>query len=117
MKGWRCLKEGLKPNLTPATTYQREVRALVIADADILTARQRGREIARELEFSPAGSTMVATAISELARNIVRYAGRGEIVIDVAEGGARRGIEIFAHDDGPGIRNIDEVMQGADSTS
>ena len=101
----------------PATSYQREVRTLVSADADILTARQKGREMAQELGFSPADSTMVATAISELARNIVQYAGRGEIIIATAEGGARGGIEILAHDDGPGIRNIDVVMQDGYSTS
>ncbi|MCL5006019.1 MAG: ATP-binding protein [Acidobacteria bacterium] len=100
-----------------ATSYHREVRVPVRSDLDVLKARQDGREMARELAFISADSTLVATAISELARNIIQYAGQGEIIITAAEEGARRGIIIVAHDDGPGIPNISEAMQDGYSTS
>jgi len=89
----------------------------VSSDSDILKARQNGREMARELNFSSGDSTLVATAISELARNIMQYAGQGEIVIAAAEEGPKRGIVIVAHDDGPGIPDISEALQDGYSTS
>lgn len=101
----------------PVTSYHRGVRTLISADSDILKARQNGREMAVELHFPSADATLIATAISELARNIIEYAGWGEIIITAAEEGAKRGIVIVAYDDGPGIPNIDEAMQDGYSTS
>jgi len=86
-------------------------------DQDIVGARQQGRALAVKLEFSPGESTLIATAISELARNIVSYARRGEIRIRPAQNGERPGIVIVASDDGPGIRDIRQAMRDGFSTS
>jgi len=86
-------------------------------DADILTVRQAGRELARELGFSGSDVIIVATAISELARNIVVYARRGEILLAKLERGGRAGLEVTARDRGPGIPDIALAMQDGFSTS
>ena len=87
------------------------------ADTDIVAARQQGRELATELGFVSTDATLLATAISELARNIVCYAKYGEIVIALVQSGARVGITVVARDKGPGIANISLAMQDGFSTS
>jgi serine/threonine-protein kinase RsbT len=94
-----------------------EIRVSILSDQDIVAARQQGRALAVKLEFSPGDSTLIATAISELARNIVSYARRGEIRIRSAQNGERPGIVIVALDDGPGIRDIRQAMRDGFSTS
>ena len=86
-------------------------------DTDIVAARQQGRELATELGFVSTDATLLATAISELARNIVCYAKYGEIVIALVQSGARVGITVVARDKGPGIANISLAMQDGFSTS
>ena len=94
-----------------------EVRVAVGADVDIVTARQKGRELAAQCGLSSTDLAVVATAISELARNIVRYAVRGEIILRAVENGTKRGIEVVATDDGPGISDVPLAMQDGYSTS
>ena len=89
----------------------------VNADIDIVTARQKGRELARELGFTSTDLALIATAISELARNIILYANSGEIVLGVTENGSRRGIKVMARDDGPGIPDIERALEEGFSTS
>ena len=89
----------------------------VAADQDIVTARMRGRAMATQLGFPTAAATLIATAISELARNILMYAGRGEIVLSAIEQGERRGIAVVARDQGPGIVDVPKAMQDGYSTS
>lgn len=98
-------------------TFLEEIRVSILSDQDIVAARQQGRALAVRLEFSPGDSTLIATAISELARNIVSYARRGEIRIRSARNGERPGIVIVALDDGPGIRDIRQAMRDGFSTS
>ena len=78
-------------------------------EADVLQARAQGQELCRELGFSVLGQTQVATAISELARNIFQYARRGRIEVRAIYG-HRPGVEVVAHDDGPGITDLRAVM-------
>jgi len=80
-------------------------------------ARQKGRELATELGFALTDSTLIATAISELARNIVLYAKQGEIVIKNSLVGDRVSIVVVARDKGPGIADIPQAMQDGFSTS
>jgi serine/threonine-protein kinase RsbT len=94
-----------------------EVRVAIMSDQDIVAARQQGRALAVKLDFSPGDSTLIATAISELARNIVSYARRGEIRIRSTENSDRPGIVIVACDEGPGIRDIRLAMRDGFSTS
>lgn len=94
-----------------------EMRVQVKTDADIVTARQKGRILATQLGFSSTDLTLITTAISELARNIVSYAKTGEIVLQPVEGGNKRGLVVIARDDGPGIPNIEQALQEGYSTS
>jgi serine/threonine-protein kinase RsbT len=94
-----------------------DVRVPVESDTDIVTARQKGRVLATALGFSSGDATIVATAISELARNIVLYAKRGEITIHTVNQAARRGLTITAHDEGGGISDVRQAMQDGYSTS
>jgi serine/threonine-protein kinase RsbT len=94
-----------------------EIRVPIDSDTDIVTARQKGREMASRLGFTSTDLTLIATAISELARNIVLYAHQGEIVLSIAEDGARRGMGVIAHDDGPGIPDVERALEEGFSTS
>jgi serine/threonine-protein kinase RsbT len=93
------------------------VRLDIATDGDIVLARQSGRELADRLGCSSTDATLVATAISEIARNIVIHAGGGELEISVIEDGdGRRGIEVVARDEGPGIDDIDRAMEDGFTT-
>lgn len=94
-----------------------ELSVWIESDVDIVTARHEGRSLASELGFSAAELAFIATAISELARNIVLYARRGEIRISLIQDGRRRGIQVIAVDEGPGIANIKKALNGGYSTS
>jgi serine/threonine-protein kinase RsbT len=93
-----------------------EICIKVCSDADIVLARQKARGLARELGFSASDLVMIATALSELARNIVEYARCGEIVLGRVEQGNRRGFVIIARDRGPGIADLELAMQDGYST-
>jgi serine/threonine-protein kinase RsbT len=86
-------------------------------NADILEARKKGRELACDIGFSSVECALIATAISELARNIVLYAGRGEIRLNVVSKACEMGIVITARDKGPGISDIRSAMLTGFSTS
>ncbi len=94
-----------------------EVRVPVDRDVDIVSARQKGRELASQCGLPSTNLAVVATAISELARNIVCYAGRGEIILRLVDDHGKRGIEVVAADDGPGIPDVALAMQDGYSTS
>ena len=94
-----------------------DVRVPVASDVDIVSARQQGRALAMRLGFSSSDATMVATAISELARNIVLYAKRGEIVLAAVVNSEHRGLAITACDNGDGIADIRQALQDGYSTS
>ena len=93
-----------------------ETRISVDRDADIVTARQIGRDLATEIGFSGSELTIVATAISEVARNIITYAVRGEIILSTLHQGGRRAIVVIARDSGPGIPDIEQAMRDGFST-
>jgi len=84
---------------------------------DIVTARQAGRQLATKLKFSLTDVTMIATAISEVARNISKYAGRGEIRLGVTERHGRDALIVQAVDDGPGIADTEQALEDGFSTS
>jgi serine/threonine-protein kinase RsbT len=94
-----------------------EIRIAINSDSDIVTARKRGREMASRLGFTSTDSTLIATAISELARNILLYAHQGEIGVTIVEGTDRRGVRVVARDDGPGIPDVERALQEGFSTS
>lgn len=89
---------------------------LIRADADIVIARQKGRALAAELGFSSTDQAIIATAISELARNMVEHAHDGEIVLDAPEKGRQRGVRVVARDQGPGIPDVEQALKDGFST-
>lgn len=94
-----------------------EIRVEINSDQDIVVARQKGRVLSGELGFSSGDATLIATAISELARNIVSYARTGEIKLKGIHGSSRVGILVIASDDGPGIIDIRQALRDGFSTS
>lgn len=83
-----------------------EIRSVV----DIFTARQKARSLGMELGFKGSDLTMISTAISEIARNIVTHARQGEIVMTPRMVGGKRGLRMVAHDHGPGITDLKNAM-------
>ena len=90
---------------------------MIRSTVDIVMARQKGRELALQLGFDGSDLTVIATAISEVARNIVDHAKLGEVIIVPSEHGSKRGISIIARDEGPGIQDVDQAMQYGFSTN
>jgi len=88
-----------------------ETRVLITSALDIVTARQQGRSLAMELGFEGAEVTLVAAAISEVARNIVNHAVQGEVILSGIHESSRLGIQVVARDEGPGISDIEQAMQ------
>ncbi|MGN6652749.1 anti-sigma regulatory factor [Trinickia sp.] len=94
-----------------------EIRVPIEREDDVVIARQKGREVAAETGFSNTDRTIIALAISEIARNIISYAHRGEVTICQVNDGLRRGIQIVAEDEGPGIPDIELAMRDGYSTA
>ena len=94
-----------------------EIQIAIRVDTDIVAARQSGRALAAKLGFSNTDATLIATAISELVRNIICYAVEGEIILSTVQKGGNFGIVVVARDKGPGIVNIEQAMIMGYSTS
>jgi serine/threonine-protein kinase RsbT len=94
-----------------------EVHVPIASDADIVTARQVGRRLSSQLGFSSTDLTLIATAISEVARNICVYAGKGDMSLRLERNSNRTGIVVVATDEGPGIADIELAMQDGYSTA
>jgi serine/threonine-protein kinase RsbT len=94
-----------------------ELRIPVTADVDVVNARQKGRELAAQAGFSSGDQTVIAAAISEIARNILNYAKRGEVLLSVVTNGDRQGVIVVARDQGPGIPDVQRALEDGYSTS
>ena len=92
-------------------------RVPIVHETDVTRALLEARMFAKGMAFSEVETQMLATAVSELARNIIKYADRGEIIIDQIEKGYRVGIEIIARDKGPGIADIEQAVSDNYSSS
>jgi serine/threonine-protein kinase RsbT len=93
-----------------------EVTVPITNDRGIVDARQAGRSLASELGLSPTDATLVATAISEVARNIVEYAGKGEVALAIVNVNGREGVCVIARDSGPGIEDLDLALRDESPT-
>lgn len=80
-------------------------------EKDIVSARQRAREAAKNMNFSITDQTRIITAVSELSRNIYVYASTGSVIIEDASSDTKRGIMITFEDEGPGIPDINKAME------
>jgi serine/threonine-protein kinase RsbT len=98
---------------------RKEEEKLVIIgrDGDLVEARLAARKMAQLIGFTGGDLVAIAAAVSEVARNIIEYAGSGEIVLFPVYGGSRSGLGVIAHDSGPGIPDVTQAMQEGYSTS
>lgn len=94
-----------------------EIRLPISNEVDIVAARHQGRAIGTKLGFSSSELTLIATAISEIARNIVTYAKQGYITFSIVGSMPKEGVQIVAEDDGPGIADVSMAMQDGYSTN
>ena len=99
-----------------AVNRDSQVQVRIQNSADIVAARQQGRALASQAGFSHSNLTIIATAISEVARNIVEYAKEGVVIITLVTDASKRGVEIVASDEGPGIPDVTTVMRDGFST-
>jgi serine/threonine-protein kinase RsbT len=88
-----------------------EVRVPIQSDSDLVDARAAARELATRLGFSRTDATLIATAVSEVARNIVVHVGQGAIVMQPMYEETRYGVKVVAEDKGSGIRNVDAALE------
>jgi len=93
------------------TEVRDEIRVRIVSDADTVVARQAGRDEALRLGFSRTDATFIATAISEIARNITVHAGEGEITLRGLSEAGRQGLIVTARDEGPGIPDVPAVLR------
>jgi anti-sigma regulatory factor (Ser/Thr protein kinase) len=109
-----CAKLG-EPLLERRPEGENEITIGIQHDADVVRARKSARELATRLDFSRTDLTLIATAVSEIARNIVRFAAKGQVHIELVDQ-PRPGIRIVARDTGPGIPDIDQALADGYST-
>jgi serine/threonine-protein kinase RsbT len=88
-----------------------DIRVAIESDDDVVVARSKARELAAGLGFTGTDLTLLATAISEIARNITTYAKRGEVCIAAVRRGGRRGVKVVASDNGPGIADVELALR------
>ena len=94
-----------------------DARTIAIrTEADIVVARKHARDLAAGLGFDMLEQVHVATAVSELTRNALEYAGGGELTVTSIRAGSRKGIELVCRDDGPGISDLARVLEGGFTT-
>jgi serine/threonine-protein kinase RsbT len=103
-------------NKSHVVVTENEICIPLRRDTDIVLACQKGRTLAAQKELSNNDQVVVVIAISEIARNILRYAGQGQIILTSIRENGRQGIAIMAQDDGPGIIDIEQVLQDGYST-
>ncbi|HET9646721.1 MAG TPA: sigma-70 family RNA polymerase sigma factor [Microlunatus sp.] len=104
-----------EPLLQRGQPRDNELRIRIESDADIVTARRGARELASRLGFSTTETTVIATAVSEISRNIVKFADRGEMYLELVDE-PRPGLRVVARDAGPGISDLERAMSVGYST-
>lgn len=99
------------PALEASSPSSIRVRVAIASDADIVTAGEHGRRLASRLDFSPTDITVITTAILEIARNVLAYARRGDLMLHLIQKRGRLGLAIVARDRGPGIADVSQAVR------
>jgi serine/threonine-protein kinase RsbT len=94
-----------------------EERLVIADDADVVAARSRARELADTMGFSRTQQTVIASAVCEIASNIVAYATCGEMLLRSTQDDGRFGLEVVATDEGPGIADLEQALADGYSTA
>lgn len=102
--------------MTPHRATGKRIHVFVSDPSDVDWARQTAREMATCEGLSETRAVALATAVSEIARNIVVHAGRGKVAFLPVSDGQRRGVVVVASDEGPGIADLAQAMQDGYST-
>lgn len=89
----------------------------IVRDMDVVTARLAARALASRVGFTGTDLVLIASVVSEVARNIVAYAGPGEVVLSVVQSRSRLGLQVIARDQGPGIADLSRALEKGFSTS
>jgi len=97
-------------------TQNRKKTIYISQDADVIHAVFQSKEFSKEIGFQNTDQVMISTAVSELARNIIKYAKEGEVTLKIICQNLKKGIEILAIDKGPGIQDIDKTLDENYST-
>jgi serine/threonine-protein kinase RsbT len=100
--------EAAAPSFTSSSV---RVRIPITSDADVAVAGEHGRRLASRLDFSPTDITVIATAILEVARNVLAYARRGDLMLHLIHKRGRLGLAIVARDKGPGIPDVAQALR------
>jgi len=95
---------------------RRERRVLIRDESDVVMARKWTRELARREGLPENSVEAIVTAVSEVTRNVLVHAAGGELLLSVMEDGTRRGIAAVVHDEGPGIKDVEQAMRDGFST-
>jgi serine/threonine-protein kinase RsbT len=99
----------IAPSFAAASSVR--VRIPISSDADVVIAGEHGRRLASRLDFSPTDVTVIATAILEVARNVLTYARRGDLMLHLIQKRGRLGLAIVARDKGPGIADVSQALR------
>lgn len=104
--------------MNAGNTYVETGRAIpIVRDTDVVAARLEARALASRVGFTGTDLVLIASAVSEIARNIVSYAGPGEVVLSVVQNHSRLGLQVIARDQGPGIADLSRALEKGFSTS
>lgn len=87
------------------------VRIPIGNDTDVAVAGEQGRRLASRLDFSSTDVTVIATAIMEVARNVLKYAQRGDLMLHLIQKRGRLGLAVVARDKGPGIPDLTRALR------
>ena len=96
---------------------QKVKRVRIVDEVDVALATFETKKFAKTAGFTQSEQFMIATAVSELARNIYRYAGKGDIILRVLEDNPSKGLEVIAADHGPGIEDTEQALEDHFSNS
>jgi len=102
---------------SPTVAVKSAVKHLdIFNDVDVIYAALAAKNYAKKIGFSRVDQCMISTAVSELARNIYKYADKGFICLYILKENSKSGMEIVAEDSGPGIKDIEKAMEDNFST-
>ena len=89
----------------------KEAAVTITAQKDVVAARKTVRDMARSTGLGLADQTRLATAVSELTRNVIQFAGEGICVVSDASDATHMRIRVRVEDDGPGIPDIEQALK------